>query len=75
MNVQFLSNEKGKKTAVVIPIKDWEEIQEKLKLKDEDFWETLPEHVREGVNRGQKQSLAGETKSHDEVMQKYGKYL
>lgn len=73
MNVQFLSNEKGKKTAVVIPIKDWEEIQEKLKLKDVDFWETLPEHVRDGINRGQKQSLAGETKSHDEVMQKYSK--
>jgi PHD/YefM family antitoxin component YafN of YafNO toxin-antitoxin module len=75
MNVQFLSNEKGKKTAVVIPIKDWEEIQEKLKLKDDDFWEALPEHVKEAVDRGQKQSLAGETKSHEEVMQKYSKYL
>ncbi|CAG5016504.1 hypothetical protein DYBT9275_05569 [Dyadobacter sp. CECT 9275] len=75
MNLQFLSNEKGKKTAVVIPIKDWEEIQEKLKLSDADFWEELPEHVKEGITRGQKQALAGETKSHDEVMAKFTKYL
>jgi len=75
MNVQFLSNEKGKKTAVVIPIADWEEIQKKLNYKDEDFWEKLPDHVKEGISKGQKQSLDGETKPHDEVMQKYNKYI
>lgn len=75
MNVQFLSNEKGKKTAVVIPIKDWEEIQEKLKLKDSDFWEELPVHVKEGIGNAQKQSLAGETKPHDEVMKKHRKFF
>ena len=75
MNVQFLSNEKGKKTAVVIPIKDWEEIQQKLNLRNADFMEDLPEHVKAGILRGQNQSLAGETKSNDEVMKKYTKYL
>ena len=75
MNVQFLSNEKGKKTAVVIPIKAWEEIQEKLNLLDDDFWNDLPNHVKEGISRGQKQALAGETKPTDEVMKKYSKYL
>ncbi|GGB84593.1 hypothetical protein [Dyadobacter sediminis] len=45
MNVQFLSNEKGKKTAVVIPIKDWEEIQKKLKK--EKLVESLSQSVKE----------------------------
>lgn len=45
MNVQFLSNEKGKKTAVVIPIKDWEEIQKKLKK--EKLAESLGQSVKE----------------------------
>jgi len=45
MNVQFLSNEKGKKTAVVIPIKDWEEIQEKLDR--EKFFNSLSKSVQE----------------------------
>ena len=45
MNVQFLSNENGKKTAVVIPIKDWEEIQEKLSR--EKFFQSLTRSVKE----------------------------
>ena len=45
----------------------------KLKLTDADFWETLPDHVKEGVSKAQKQALAGETKSHEEVMKKYSK--
>ncbi len=30
MNVQVVINEKGEKTAVIIPISDWEEIQKRL---------------------------------------------
>jgi hypothetical protein len=30
MNVQVVTNEKGKKTAVLVPIADWEEIQRRL---------------------------------------------
>lgn len=75
MNVQFLSNEKGKKTAVVIPIKDWEDIQRKLKLHEVDFMDDAPAHVKEGISRAQKQVMAGETKSNEEVMKKYEKYL
>jgi hypothetical protein len=30
MNVQFLSNEKGKVTAVQVPIKDWKELERKI---------------------------------------------
>lgn len=31
MNVQYLSNEQGKRTAVVIPIEEWEDIQARIK--------------------------------------------
>ncbi len=30
MSVQVVTNEKGKKTAVLVPIADWEEIQKRL---------------------------------------------
>ena len=30
MNIQVVTNEKGKKTAVLVPIADWEEIQKRL---------------------------------------------
>jgi len=30
MSIQVVTNEKGKKTAVLIPIADWEEIQKRL---------------------------------------------
>lgn len=75
MNVQFLSNEKGEKTAAIISIDDWNDIKSKLKLTDSDFWDELPEHVKDGIARAQKQHLAGETKSNEEVMEKFRKYL
>ncbi|MDR3693968.1 type II toxin-antitoxin system prevent-host-death family antitoxin [Mucilaginibacter sp.] len=31
MSIQVVTNEKGKKTAVLVPIADWEEIQKRLK--------------------------------------------
>ena len=31
MNVQYLSNEKGKKTAVLVPLEEWEDMQSQLK--------------------------------------------
>lgn len=40
-----------------------------------DEWEELPEYVREGIDRGLQQSAAGQTKSHEEVMKKFKKYL
>ncbi len=30
MSIQVVTNEKGKKTAVLVPIADWEEIQKRL---------------------------------------------
>ena len=75
MNVQFLLKEKTMKTSVVIPMNVWKKIQNRLKPRSSDFWETLPEHVRESIGRGQKQAAAEQVTSNEEVMQKYAKYL
>ncbi|QRQ99965.1 hypothetical protein [Dyadobacter sandarakinus] len=75
MRVQYLSNEKGKKTAAVVPIKEWEAIQEELKTRHPDFWNELPDFVRRSIEAGQEQAASGETKSHTEVMETYKKYL
>lgn len=45
MTVQYLTNQKGKKTGVVLSIKDWEKIQKKLNT--ELFYEEFKESVRE----------------------------
>ena len=34
MNVQFLANEKGKVTAVQLPLKDWKELERKAEAYD-----------------------------------------
>ena len=49
----------------------------RLKEIDEscDFWSNLPEHVKAGIERGQKQAAEGKLTPHDEVMKKYAKYL
>ncbi|SDH18942.1 hypothetical protein SAMN04487996_13057 [Dyadobacter soli] len=73
MNVQYLSNEKGERTGVYISMKDWEAIQKKLEYTD--FWDELPDHVKDSIDEGLKQSEAGQTKSNEEVMEKFGRYL
>ncbi len=40
-----------------------------------DLWDEMPEDVRKSVERGLKQSESGETKSHEQVMKKYKKWL
>ncbi|GAB2570271.1 hypothetical protein [Spirosoma areae] len=35
MNVQYISNRKGKRTAVVLPIKEWNKIKAQLDLPDD----------------------------------------
>jgi predicted transcriptional regulator len=39
------------------------------------LWDIMPEEVRDGVERGLKQSKKGEGTSHSEVMKKYEKWL
>lgn len=43
MNVQFLANDKGKVTAVQLPLKDWKELERKAKAYD------LAESIRKGL--------------------------
>ncbi|WP_245565393.1 hypothetical protein [Spirosoma spitsbergense] len=35
MNVQYISNQKGERTAVVVPINEWNKIKERLDLPDD----------------------------------------
>lgn len=43
MNVQFLANDKGKITAVQVPLKDWKELERKAKAYD------MAESIRNGL--------------------------
>lgn len=45
MTIQYLTDPKGKKTGVLLSIKDWEKIQKKLNT--EQFYEDFRESVRE----------------------------
>ncbi|WP_234997876.1 hypothetical protein [Mucilaginibacter sp. OK098] len=51
------------------------QIKEVFENHDRDFWIELPEHVKAGIARGQKQAAEGKLTPHDEVMKKYAKYL
>ena len=42
---------------------------------ESDFWEELPLNVQESVKRGMMQVENGETRTHEEVMQKHNKWL
>ena len=52
-----------------------EQIKSLFDVKEKDFWIDLPEHVKEGIRRGQEQANDGSLTSHEEVMRKYQKYL
>ena len=43
MNVQFLANDKGKVTAVQVPLKDWKELERKATAYD------MAESIRNGL--------------------------
>lgn len=51
------------------------QIKEVFESHEKDFWNDLPEHVKAGIERGKKQVAEGKLTAHDEVMQKYAKYL
>lgn len=40
-----------------------------------DFWDELPENVKEDIDEAIKQADAGKLLSHEEVMKKYKKWL
>ncbi|MDB5088108.1 MAG: hypothetical protein JWR09_2102 [Mucilaginibacter sp.] len=44
MSIQVVTNAKGKKTAVIVPIADWEEIQKRLNT--EQFFEEFNSSIQ-----------------------------
>lgn len=44
-------------------------------VSETDFWDEIPEAVKESIERGIEQERKGETKPHEEVMKKYKKWL
>lgn len=40
-----------------------------------DFWDDLPENVKQSIERSRKQASEGRLTPHGEVMSKYSKYL
>ena len=52
-----------------------QEVKNVFESHEKDFWNDLPEYVKEGIIRSKKQADAGQLTPHDEVMKKYAKYL
>jgi len=47
------------------------QIKEIFENSEKDFWNTLPAHVKEGIEKAKKQAAEGKLTPHDEVMNKY----
>jgi len=52
-----------------------QELKNVFDAHEKDFWNDLPAHVKEGIERSRKQAEQGLLTPHDEVMKKYAKYL
>lgn len=48
---------------------------EAISHSDQNWWDTLPANERASIERGLNQANNGQLKSHDEVMEKYSKWL
>jgi len=66
MAVQYLTDARGKKVAVVVPVKEWEALQ--AKLRDLTFEELTPE-VAAASDAAWKDFLTGKTKPLAQVIQ------
>jgi len=51
------------------------QIKEIFESSEKDFWNTLPAHVKEGIERAKKQIALGKITTNNEVMKKYAEYL
>jgi PHD/YefM family antitoxin component YafN of YafNO toxin-antitoxin module len=50
MNIQVVTNEKGEKTAVLVPMADWEAIQKRLNtLQFYDEFESSMKEIKQGL--------------------------
>lgn len=68
MNVQYISNRRGKRTAAVVPIKEWEKIRKKLDLPEE------PQYDEDGLALNKAAIIADVKEALEEVkLYKQGK--
>lgn len=67
MGIQFVSNEKGEVTAVQVPIKEWQEIERKLKEKEQSEWKGITPEEIASIEAGLADVVAGRVVSHEEV--------
>ena len=51
MYLQYISDSKGQKIGVIIPIKDWEALKSKYKGLEEDIIEQSKEEVLQGLKQ------------------------
>ncbi len=65
MNIQYLTDVNGQKTAVLIPIGDWNVLQKKIALHDEDHF-TLKELAE--AESGWQECVAGKGELLEDVM-------
>lgn len=49
MNIQYILNHEGKKTGVVIPIEEWEEIKKLLQSLNKEDIESQDQHLLKGL--------------------------
>lgn len=63
MTVKYLIDESGNKTAVQMSLEDYHMLLENANI--------LPQHVIDGIKKGQDEVRLGLTKSTEEVMRKY----
>jgi len=58
MSIQYLINNKGKTTAVMLPIKEWQTIQKQLNNaldEEEEYKEPTKEEILENIRQGLKE--------------------
>lgn len=52
MNLQYISDNKGKTTGVFIPIQEWEDLKSKYKeLEDEELRDQTKEEILQGIQQ------------------------
>jgi len=50
-------------------------IESLIKAEDTDFWDEIPQELKDSIERGLAQADAGKTKPHSEVQKMYSKWL
>lgn len=75
MEIQTLKIELAKRLLESDDVKLIEDVKNLFDKKEQDFWNTLPEHVKRGIEKSQQQAIEGKITPHEVVMQRYAKYL